>query len=190
MPTHVISVNEKSANPSTGDVQIPIFQKKIILNNAQIKVLPTTPVNIIPPPGAGKLIIGYAATLNFKTSAGGYTNILYGQPPAFTSFNLGEMFSRPSIFYITEALVSAQDLILSLTHRQITYKTGENEVEFGMTQNGETHLIEEHINSIGNIPLVLQVDNLDTNSADLGDFTGGHADNTLEVTVFYSIVDL
>jgi hypothetical protein len=133
MPTHVISADGITADPNTGDVDVVIKKRKLILTDAQIKALPTTPIDILQAPGAGKEIYPLFAIANFKCGS-------------------------------------------------------EKEVLYGNADVGN----DKALNVLGeNTGLSLYIDNYTADyEDDMGNFTGGDAANTIEITVVYSIVDL
>lgn len=171
MPTHVI-------NQETEDVQLPIFQRKVILTDAQIKALPTTPFEILPTPGEGKMIKYVSGMMVLDTVAGAYTNV--GATTA-------------SGYYLTyEGGADASNYnMLSIFYQAGQLRFVPN-ISTPFNKNPDGNLLDTFtlVSNVVNKNLTLSVYNDDGADNDAGDFTGGHADNTLEVTVFYSIVNL
>lgn len=152
---------------------VVIRKKTVTLTDAQIKALPTTAVEIVPAPGAGRMIRVVSTTIWCDTTLGAYTNLA----------DQG---------YITLA-VNGQEYFSYLVN-----DTGESITQLSSLLAGETlvskALLENsQINAWGVEPLALpDVENgAVTLVADNdGDFTGGHADNYLKVTVLYTIIDV
>lgn len=187
MPTHVIAANGEAADPNTGNVpvEVVVYQLKTVLTDAQIKALPTTPVQLVPAPGAGKILIFHSAVVSkpaFTTPYGNtadFDGIYIGLVDSGvdrgwwkdSSSNglddlgqlLGSADNSARIFYDGVATDIAGTALDSIFQRART---------ISFNGNG----INQPLNILG------QTSN--------GNFTGGHASNTLEVTVFYSIVDL
>jgi hypothetical protein len=171
MPTHVISANGQTADSTTGDVQIPVFKRKTILTDAQIKALPSTAVEVVPAQ-EGKVImpIGFMAT--FKQTVG-YTNT---NPDTVVVMGWGDSGGtiEDSSCYIKGSSLEANGNRYALGGiiGRISANIYDTLEGFNMTHD------------ISNKAIVL------TSYNSGGDFTGGDASNTLEVTVVYSVVDL
>jgi hypothetical protein len=164
MPLHVI-------NEVTADPQIPIFKRKTTLTDAQIKALPTTPVELVPAQGVGKMIKFMGGILRIDTTAGLYTN-----DNAYNTF-VGIFLLTANVnnaIYFPD-LNAGDDRLCNLA--PLVNPDGANPTAF---------LVENvyAINAVENMPLTIK----STNTG--GNFTGGDPANTLEVTVYYSIVDL
>jgi hypothetical protein len=179
--THVVSVNEATADSNTGDVQIPIFKRKTILTDAQIKALPTTPVELVPAPGAGKILIFQGAVYHKKAMAAAYTGIQpydgiyiaigtsqgveggFWDDPDSSLADFTELLgTSPSTDYFYHSLPLISMVGNYQRARQISFDNNGVNQPFRLIWGGG-----------GSDPL-----------------TGGDASNTMEVTVFYSIVDL
>lgn len=154
----------------------------VTLTDAQIKALPTTPVQIVAAPGAGKFISIAQAVGLLKVVAGGeYTNLNAALCLGRLIWDLGGGdFRQASAGYyenVNGAMAEESDNAVLI---------------FGALMN-----IEGSVNAaiypawapeIENLPLKLSF----SNGADPGDgpFTGGNAENTLKVTVWYVEVDV
>jgi len=152
-------------------------QATVILTDAQIKALPTTPVVVIPAPGVGRVAMAWACAgysqvfLHFRRTAS-YTNIntaatfewyvnvhdaqaFYGNADDLNKF-LGSMW------YSTDVLWTGNPLQVSNVGGQLNEVTNyENRATF------------------------LWIDNQGA-----GVLTGGHAANTLTIALTYLVLDL
>ena len=162
------------ANAGSGATTVTVYQLKTTLTDAQIKALPTTYVELVPAPGAGKLLVFHRALIVSKTIGGAYTNVdaqnalvvVYGdwEVEAGTLVPMSQVAANKLGFM---TIGTTDDLRASWT----TYQ--------------QDKLADFYMDDLANMPFKLVAGN-----GSAGDFTGGNAANTLEVTVFYSIVDL
>jgi hypothetical protein len=179
MPTHVI-------NELTTDVQLPVFERKITLTDAQFKALPTTPVDIIPAPGAGKAIIPIAGSIKFNIT-GGYTNVGGSVGTGITQLDLVGFGVVPTES-INTIQNNSQNIRIKLSLLSFTFQDTDRDVVNGISNPGfSKSSIDLNVNEALKLYCYNYTQNMNT---DLGNFTGGNAANTLEVTVVYSIVDL
>jgi hypothetical protein len=169
MPTHVIAVNGDAADTNTGDVQIPIFKSKVILTDSQIKGLTTSDghVILVPAPGAGKSVHIYKAILVTKFTAGVYV--------------AAEIAAGPFL-----GMQTAPASVVKLTKDADCTWLFENAVEDGLAELVTNDLLSDNKSSFENRPVVVYIQP----AGGVDELSGGNAANTLEVTVFYSIVDL
>lgn len=153
---------------------VTVYQRKTTLTDAQIKALPTTPVELVPAPGADKLLaISKIAVGRLNDSGGIYTN-LDDTAASFFTVAFGEG-------YDDDASYNFLNLDSMIGNDLSTFGSGS--VLIWHSYNIES--FQRVLPVVINKGLFCHVGN-----NGLGDFTGGHASNTLEVTVFYSIVDL
>lgn len=142
------------------------------LTDAQIKALPTTPIQMLPAPGVGKMyavVIGVAA---LDVTAGTYSNI-----------------GVTSSLYIAAGAGSA----LSAAYDEnwdgaLQDSSAIHIIHFApmMGAQAPAHsLWNADKPNYENLPLTIK-----SNNGASGNFTGGHAANTLRLTVYYVIVDL
>lgn len=156
--------------------QVVIYQRKTILTDAQIKALPTTFIEVVPAAGEGKMVLLHNALIRSNQTAGVYTNV-DTNTNMFIAFSdeaggWQDHASNPFIF-----LSASSDRFAILSSPISAYTIAPN------SDIMPPYIAQSFTNSFNNVGLVLVIDNA-------GDLTGGNAANTLEVTVFYSIVDL
>ncbi len=131
------------------------------ITDAQFKSLDSTPITIIPAPGSGKAIMLMAWAIVKKFSAGAYGGSGAG------SNGLQMYIDGTSNIFSTEIVVQA-----SAATNNLYYDTNKETGEWGFA----APIIENKA-----IELWSNLSN---------DMTGGNAANTLNVTVYYAVVDL
>jgi hypothetical protein len=180
MPTHVISVDNTPADSNTGNVatEVTVYQLKTVLTDAQIKALPTTSIELVPAMSAGQLPMVHGGLVVIKNVAGAYAN-------ANINAYMSVVYTKDGIV-LTDAAFLRTSNLLALTGAANTMFQFSPRVRwdnaFPALEGTDVYSPLENFDGSG---LSLFIDN-----AGSGDFTGGNAANTLEVTVFYSIVDL
>lgn len=157
-----------------------IHQATISLTDAQIKALPTTPVEAVPAPGAGKMLIPLSVVVHVDGVGGAYDNIDLADGYialawngavdavylALTDGTLGQVFN----------LLGAATNCLVIVPPNSEYSS----VYLSTGGPHNTRLISEVVNQ--------GLDIYAFNS--LGNFTGGDAANSMKVTVLYTIIDV
>jgi hypothetical protein len=152
------------------------LQKAVVtLTDAQIKALPTTPVEIVPHPGTGKMAAFVVACYHAAITTL-YTNVQAADD-------------------------NADILILELISP--TMQVGANIANWRLfdNQTGNTYVhvpqYQEQTEAAATVTAAFPFINatnlgfrLRASNGALGNFTGGHASNTLKVTVYYVVVDL
>jgi hypothetical protein len=148
-------------------VQSVVWARKV-LTDAEIKALPTTPVEIVPAPGEGKLLVLHGGVLGPMDGAD-YTNI---NAVASAKIAYGAVASEDA-----SRAFSISPNILALADTALYY------IEFGSkaAYDGNETRTQDGIDK----GLFLYVDN-----AGDGDFTGGDPDNAFPVILAYSVIDL
>lgn len=156
---------------------VQLCSAQVTLTDAQIKALPTTGIQIVAAPGAGKIIRPFKTFLDTNTSAGAYTNLADG---GFITIEtggngLGQVIGNnaaTSNSELTDLLGVAsqrgQDVDQSYQDYQATF---DGVYSYSFALSGPT-----------NGALTIRAYN-----AAAGNFTGGNAANTLKVTVLYLV---
>jgi hypothetical protein len=161
------------------------------LNNDAIKALPSTPVEIIPAPGAGKIILPFTGLLSLNM-VGVYTNVGYngagGISNLYLAFDFSTILGMPDTSEFGGSLSSSTGLILWSMMGGKVYKPDDDDVTWGVAipYASKSQLLPGE-----NKPFVLHFDNYTANyDTNLGNLIGGDPANTLKVTVIYHIIDL
>lgn len=136
------------------------------LTNAEIKALPTTEFQLLAAPGAGKVAWPVFANVSLDSSAGAYTNVKTGAA-LFLWNDAATLLTETGESYPLFADGQAIQLFGSIGQR---YFSGGNILE---TPDYENRAIVLKLNNSPN-----------------GNMTGGHADNSLKITLFYVLIDL
>lgn len=150
----------------------------VILDDAQIKALPTSMVEVIPAPGSGKMIQFIGALWQADVRQGLYENInenCFGRFLLASGFRSGSEVSSLYDENVSAALCGFESInLVQFIPNQRAHSSGTPIYAYmiGPKQDAE------------NRPLVILFDNGGA------DFTGGNAANTLKVTVWYVEVDV
>jgi hypothetical protein len=144
----------------TSDI-VTVRKKTVTLTDAEIKALPTTFKDVLPAQGATSLIVPMCFVMTLDSLAGAYGNI--------NSPILLEVMGSPSgNLYNPVSLATLSGFFNDDQEAQIIQP------------------INTQINGgydIRNDKLMIRVSN-----GELGNFTGGHANNSATFTTFYSVV--
>lgn len=151
-----------------------LLSATVTLTDAQIKALPTTPIEVVAAPGAGKIVIPTQAVLYFDFTAQ-YTNInvaAYLGVLQNGSSGLLSLLNEAIGSGVSTFLQYGEDAVATLTQPRIL----------------QSSAIAGHVNPASDmVNTSLRVEAF--NDTD-GNFTGGNAANTIKVTVYYIVVDV
>jgi hypothetical protein len=166
----------KYINTSTGwQLQSPVvLSATVTLTDAEIKALPTTYKQIVPAPGAGKMLNFISSIINLDATAGAYTNII---TDGLLFVGHDDYLSEASCF--ANMPTGASKNISSLTASTISNSTYAGYLGYAIAVINNYSFTD-----LENKPLKLHAINTE------GDFTGGNAANTLQITVYYTITDI
>jgi hypothetical protein len=148
------------------------------LTDAQIKALPTTPIQILPAPGAGKMQIVFQAIISWNFLAGAYT------ASADASFQLLSGTSLVLKSILTPAQSILQNAQKGVAILSGPYMQGDSSPTFSPSVTPQP-VINLTAIPLENLPLVFA----DTWGG-VGNYTGGNAANTMKIQVFYDVVDI
>jgi hypothetical protein len=176
-PTPPASVELQMEEAGSGGIE----PATITLDNDQIKAWPSTWYTLIPAPGANKLIIPVAMYYRATIKAG-YTN--FGENSTIFSNIQMDSVQPWEIDALLNCNPVAQPHAAINHYRAVLPFTPP--LQFGTIGSGTTLPADPALNAA----LGLRMSNLDGVLADLGDLTGGHADNTLKIIALYTVIDV
>jgi hypothetical protein len=158
---------------------ITVRKKSVTLTDAHIKALPTTPIEIVPAPGAGKVIQYLGGTIVVALEAD-YTDIDDGSAMFFgvatnvvSAYVLDDSGASPAQVNLSNLLAGSGDGVLFVPPYS-DFASG-----WGLVAAGQSG-----VTNVANQPLTLRLD------FGTGNLTGGDATNTMKVTVLYTIIDV
>lgn len=154
---------------ATGDAA-PMLYKTVVLTDAQIKALPTTPVDIVPFV-AGRMIIPLTSVLQLNATAGAYANISAG-PANYLATACG--FDKSNRLQNNVLFTGANLRFTILPQASQLDAIPPTQIRIYVTAEAPTSQLT--------LPLRLYCINA------LGAFTGGNAANTLTVTTYYQLL--
>jgi hypothetical protein len=166
----------------------------LTFTNAQFKALPSTPLDILAVPD-GSLVAVNRAILVIDARAGEYTNLgaasggltnlwLSGGIPNMYFCDSGEISN-------TIALPTITVFYGSLRHKAVL--AGNTDAVNGVYEVGEVIPRQAWYSSASTTldPIILSAENYTAEyGASLGDFTGGHASNSVKVKLYYELIAL
>lgn len=137
-----------------------VLSETVTLTDAQIKALPTTPIQIVAAPGANKYIKYAGAVLVLDVTSGVYTNLntsamnllRTGQNPLTVDFSGAYLEDDSNVWVYQDTSVNNDGIPVVLSELE---------------------------------NLAIEISSQNT-----GNLTGGNAANTLKVTVYYVVVDI
>ena len=162
----------------------------VTLTDAQIKALPTTPVQILSDPGAGNRnkLLGFSVVI--RATSGAYTNIDATYADLHVEIQTGNYAVYPilvkdtpqGIVQLTNALGAAARTVIDVSPFPLVSVQG-------AAANDQLYVLPNAKTYAGSPPadwddstLSIKMDNNGS-----GDLTGGNAANTLKVTVYYTV---
>ena len=152
----------------------PYLVAEKILNNDEIKALPSNPIELIPAPGTGKSIKLISAIALLNNSAGGYTGVTGAS---------WQLIATSTYAYLS-GLINAADLLPDGIPYFADFPVPYIEVGAGDFAGAV----------LGSWDEIANIENMGVSIADdwngVADYGGGNDANTLQVTICYIVVDL
>ena len=165
----------------------PIYQVVVSLTDAQIKTLPTTPVEILAAPGANKALVFQVVMLHMKWVAD-YTNIApTSSIRVDTAASYTTQISEPSLGAVTALLAGGGPdgtwvpvLPQQIAQSNVTSATPSvnPHLHHGVADSGA------YDSDMVNKPLIISAEN-----AAQGNFTDGNAGNVLQISIVYMVLN-
>ncbi len=173
-------IGNGGADITVSPAGILVLRHTVVATDAQIKASPTTPIDIVPAPGANLLIRPWFTFALLNASAGAYTNLdptvygflQYGNGDAVSNYLADDPTLVPARTYFSGAFGVATKWWWLLQPYVDTVET---------IQWGNLAIIRGPIGE-ANTPLQWTVIN-----GGLGDFTGGNAANSLTFITDYTV---
>jgi hypothetical protein len=165
-----MAIHAISDNP-LGDNLVAVYQRKTILTDAQIKALPLNYIEVVPAPGVGKALVFHQVLIVFKSPTAAPYDNLSGDDHFIIAYGDFDKEVSDLILFVNTTLTKS----FATARPTATTISGGSWLGYGNTTLDDFDR--------ENMPFKLCM----TTSTE---FTGDTADNTLEVTVFYSIIDL
>lgn len=151
---------------------ISLLPKVVTLTNAQFKASPTAPISILPAAGAGTMLLLIGGVMDINAAAGAYTNV---DPTADAVLKINGAANVSNPFLLTGVIDAAARNLAG-----VSPVATPNDVD-------PTGLLASIFSSTDAINKAVSL--VVTNGA-LGAFTGGHANNTVKITLYYLAVTL
>lgn len=160
------------ANAGTALAASILHQATVLLDNAAILLLPTTALALLPAPGTNRMLWPHVVIATLDAQAGAYTNV-DGAGAYFTS---GLGVSNATYALWTESQSESYPILA----------TGQNDLlTTVLTMSKAAGYLGGLTADVANVSFWIGFNN----GVSL-DFTGGHDDNTLRVSVAYYILNL
>lgn len=142
---------------------------QVSLSDAQIKALPTTPIQIVAAPGsAGKYIVVIKGSWKATTTSGAYTNI-------------NGTLAKLRLVYGANVTNASYEVADTGSPTEFTGLLGTAGVKITFLHNWKE--LPENFSNIDNLAVSVSIDNNGS-----GNLTGGHSSNSLVVTFIYLVV--
>lgn len=150
----------------------------ISLSDAQIKTLPTAPVQILPAPGVGKMYNVFQAVLNWDFTAGAYT----ASPDSSWQLYLADSFVNMS--NVQPALSPLSNAVKGMLQLGAPYMQADGSPTFSPS------IVGQPVVNLGAIPVENKALLIADTWGSVANYTGGNAANTLKIKVYYDIADI
>jgi hypothetical protein len=163
-----------AASPFAGVTEQTVYSRTVTLTDAQIKALPSTPIELVPAPGAGKIVVWLAAHLLLDATGGAYVLADGGELWQLCYIGGAELPHEASGFVKPGSIANTG----WATFPPLTaYNGTEGYLQRGIPFGTSARFVNRAL-AIADI----------YNGVD--DYTGGDASNTMDVTVLYAVVDV
>lgn len=169
----------------TGDIilsttkDITVKTKTVTLTDEQVKSLPSTPVVLLEQiTGSGSIMI-LGGTIEIDSTAGAYSNF---DGSGVTALQLRGMVQLP--YSTLRSFLQSGNGEFILFPSQKYYKSTDIEVTSGNAEAGQP--MQGYVVNMVDV----YIDNFDSSyNTNLGNFTGGHPDNYIKITLVYSVIE-
>jgi hypothetical protein len=152
---------------------VTVLSRTVELTDAQIKALPTTPLEVVESPGVGRLLRLVSGFYKLHLIVD-YENLDAVFPSLFLRHGgSSALHSLPASASGFLDWGGPADVVAWMTPF------------FGAVSGSPVEGVGYDLNDIANSPFLVSADN-----GFSGDFTGGDTANTLQVTVYYTIIDV
>lgn len=166
-----------------GANEITILQQDAEFNDAQIKALPTTGIDVVAALGENKVALAIASLWKSSIVAA-YTNIDANQAALSLMWGAGLVPATAAV--LDDATSGHVDLTLLLGTIGSFLAVCPAAGSFGENWGS---LVGQTYNT-GTVTAINAALKARLNNSGSGDLTGGHASNVLKVSVFYAIIDV
>lgn len=175
--TTLVAPGADVATPGSATLPVAVFQKTVVLTDAQIKALgANASVTIVPAPGAGRTLVFVSAVVVLDSSAGGYTNVDTSPDIHFAleGFTVSAAARETAANLLFDAFGGG---IYGCFFPPAAYVLGGAIAIVSVAKDVPNYMDNYALQITGS-------------NSGLGAFTGGNAANTLKATVLYMVVDL